>query len=55
MTDQEKLQKMAERMKKETDEWAKRIQQKYYNRRFKIYKEIFPHLSDEEIHQMMRK
>ena len=50
---EEELRELEERLSKETDEWCRNIEAKYRRERYKIYKSLFPDLSDEEIYKKM--
>lgn len=52
---EEELRELSERLSKETDEWCKNIEVKYRRERYKIYKSLFPDLTDEEIYRKMDK
>lgn len=51
MTKLEELKAKMEEVKKQ----AKKLEEKAYNERFAMLRKSFKTLSDEEIHQMMRK
>ena len=50
---EKELKELSERLSKETDEWCRNIEAKYRMERYKIYKSLFPDLSDEEIYKKM--
>lgn len=50
---EKELKEYSERLRKETDEWCRNIGEKYRRERYKIYKSLFPNLSDEEIYKKM--
>lgn len=52
---EEELEELRKRLRKETDEWCKNIEVKYRRERYKIYKSLFPDLTDEEIYRKMDK
>lgn len=43
---EEELEELRERLRKETDEWYRNIGEKYRRERYKIYKSLFPNLYD---------
>lgn len=50
---EEELEELRKRLRRETEEWCRNIGEKYRRERYKIYKSLFPDLSDEEIYKKM--